>query len=59
MKSVRNAAFVTLLVASALLPRLSNAMEIAQFDEMAKEDQRHYLAFLANEAKSVQVATKS
>ncbi len=50
MNDTRKTVVVALLVAGALLPRISIAMEIAQFDRMAKEDQRHYLAFLVNEA---------
>jgi hypothetical protein len=53
MNGHKKSMVVTLLAATALWPRLSSAMEIQQFDRMAKEDQQHYLAFLVKEAQKL------
>ena len=49
---------VVLLSAIALWPSQSAAMTVEHFDRMNPEDQRHYVMFLANEAKKLLIAEK-
>jgi hypothetical protein len=53
MNGLRTAVTVTLLSVALLWPRPSNAMDIQQFDKMATQDQRDYIAFLVKEAQKL------
>ncbi|HUP40064.1 MAG TPA: hypothetical protein VM115_08090 [Vicinamibacterales bacterium] len=44
---------VVLLSAMAIWPNQSRAMTVEHFDRMTPEDQRHYVMFLATEAKKL------
>ena len=48
-----HALLVAVVWAAAVLSSPSAAMEIEQFDRMAAEDQRHYLAFLVKETQKL------
>ena len=44
---------MALLVATVMLPRVSFAMRIQMYDDMAKQDQQDYLKFLVKAAQEV------
>jgi hypothetical protein len=44
---------VASLLAMVILPRVSSAMEIAMYDDMARQDQQEYLAYLVKATQDV------
>jgi hypothetical protein len=53
MNGLKKFMLVMLLSATVLCPRLSSAMEIQMFNDMANQDQRDYLKFLVKGAQKV------
>ena len=53
MTGLKKSVVVALVSATVLCPRLSPAMEIRFFDQLANQDQRDYLKFLVKGAQKV------
>ena len=53
MSSLRSCFVMASLVATVLFPRVSSAMSMAMYDEMGRQDQQDYLAFLVKATQDV------
>ena len=51
--SLRRLAVVVLFVATVICPRVSSAMEIQMFDDMARQDQRDYVKFVVKDLQKL------